>query len=253
MIPKKLLISVLFVLILFLVPLLGIEAQSDVPYSVSLRRDFGYGNGADIQGKMTLSLKGDESQIKRVVFLIDGKEMAVLTQPPFKTSFSTDTYAIGQHELSAEVETVQGEVYDTRGLTYNFIGSDQVGKSMQKILLPVFGVIAASLLISYLVGKPKKSGNEPGQISYGAMWGGAICKACGLPFSRSPFGMNMVIGRLERCPHCGKWQFTQRTSTERLAEAEKGLLKKVELPQETPVGSDQGQDLLDDTRYIDKL
>ena len=33
--------------------------------------------------------------------------------------------------------------------------------------------------------------------------GGAICPRCELPYSRKTFSPNLLIGRLERCPHCG--------------------------------------------------
>ena len=97
-------ITVLLVLCAFLLaPLSRVSAQTEQPYRVSLRRDFGYGSGMDIQGRMTLSLKGDESAVSRVTFLMDSQELFSTESAPYAFSFTTDTYPSGVHQLSARV------------------------------------------------------------------------------------------------------------------------------------------------------
>jgi hypothetical protein len=58
--------------------------------------------------------------------------------------------------------------------------------------------------------------------SYGA-GGAAVCSRCGLPFARSPLGINLVTGKLARCPHCGKWQVAGMAGPTALAAAEARL------------------------------
>ena len=41
-----------------------------------------------------------------------------------------------------------------------------------------------------------------------------------MPFSRHFFSLNMVLGKLERCPHCGKWAIVPAASTSVLKQAE---------------------------------
>lgn len=50
--------------------------------------------------------------------------------------------------------------------------------------------------------------------------GGAVCSRCELPFGRHVLSPNLLIGKLERCPHCGKWAIVHRATREALEEAE---------------------------------
>ncbi len=58
--------------------------------------------------------------------------------------------------------------------------------------------------------------------SYGPA-GAAVCSRCGLPFSRSLLGVNLVTGKLARCPHCGRWQVAGIAGRQALAAAEARL------------------------------
>ena len=40
---------------------------------------------------------------------------------------------------------------------------------------------------------------------------------CGLPFARNVLDLNMLMGKLVRCPHCGKWAVLPAASPEELA------------------------------------
>ena len=55
--------------------------------------------------------------------------------------------------------------------------------------------------------------------SYGPA-GAAVCSKCGLPFSRGILSVNLFTGKLERCPHCGKWQIATVAGREALVAAE---------------------------------
>jgi len=86
--------------------------------------------------------------------------------------------------------------------------------------------------------------------SYG-LSGGTICPNCGRPYSRHIWAPNVVIGKFDRCPHCGKWRVVQRLSTATLRAAEQAELEGSEpsLP-ETPLSEEEKlRRLLDDSRF----
>jgi hypothetical protein len=82
--------------------------------------------------------------------------------------------------------------------------------------------IAASMGLAVAIWLYATRTSAAGPITYG-LAGGAVCPKCGLPFSRSVFGLNLLVGKLSRCPHCGKWSVVGRASPEELAAAEAKL------------------------------
>jgi len=252
---KLVLVMLLFALFL---PARAVFGQDESPYSISIRRDFGFGNGADIQGRMTISVKGDESTIAKVIFLLDDKEMATVTSAPFKHSFSTDQYSAATHQISAKVVTVAGVSYPTRVLTYRFLSANEVGDGMKKILIPIgiitlLGMGVPALLQSTSQKKRQQHPGEP--VNYGYS-GGAICPKCGYPFARSFLSPHVGSLKFERCPSCKKWSMVGRASLEDLREAEQAEARKYgnAIDQADPSKTQKEQkDSLDDTRYIDGL
>ena len=77
---KKRILLAFFLGLLFALTFTVVLAQ-DSPYSLRIVRDWGYGNGSDINGRMSLSIKGDEDQVRQVSFLMDGELMATVTTP----------------------------------------------------------------------------------------------------------------------------------------------------------------------------
>ena len=249
---KKAIGFLLFCCALLLVPLGSAHAQTEKPYRVSLRRDFGYGSGMDIQGRMTLSLKGDESLVSRVTFLLDGEELVSKEDAPFSFSFTTDDYPSGVHQLSARVETTDGKTFTTDALTYNFLSKEAANKSTVGIIIPLLGLVAGIALLSWLIqylGSRKKPNS--GVQAYLGFYGGAVCSKCGRPFARSLLGMNVVAGRLERCPHCGKWSLTRRASLAELEAAEAAERASVVVGEAPAEPRSQMEDMLDDSKYYD--
>lgn len=219
------------------------------PFTLRMVRDWGYGNGTDINGRMSLSVKGDQAQIQQVTFFIDGEVMASVTSAPFKLQFDTNNFESGMHRLTAEVKTIAGETYTTNGLVSNFVEKGAANQSTLKILLLVGGIVAVSMGIQFLMQKnanknPKYDKN--GRIQYG-VWGAAVCPSCGQPFNRSFLGINLVGVRLERCPHCGKLVAARRASPLEIERANQKTQpeepqKFVEKPEE---------DDLDESRFVD--
>jgi hypothetical protein len=80
--------------------------------------------------------------------------------------------------------------------------------------------------------------------------GGAVCSRCRLPFSRSTFSPNLLVGKLERCPHCGKWGIARRATAMELEEAEKRYsLDEMNLQLENAQKDAVLKKALEDSRY----
>jgi hypothetical protein len=178
---------------------------------IGLRRDFGYASGTGkIQGTFTISASGS-ADLTRVVFYLDGQTMGEVQQAPFSLRFSTDTYNLGEHIFSAVGYTSSGRKLQSSSVTASFVTAKEGWEAGLKILVPilslVFGVtlltIAGTVFSSGLIGK-KLSDLPPGAERHYGIVGGAICPRCKRPFSRHVLSPNMVVGKLERCPYCGK-------------------------------------------------
>ncbi len=224
-------------------------------YSVHLAKDFGYGAGSNVRGTFSISVRGDQENIQRVIFMVDGKEMITISEAPFKFQFKTDDYGFGWHDLSVEVVTRNGETVVTESVRYNFLSPEEESSGITGIILPIGGIILVVLVISALIpllGKRKseRTGGKP--RSYGIM-GGTICPKCGCPFPRHIFAMNLLVGRLDRCDSCGKWVMTTRATPEQLAVAEEAEEAAIAQSAEPVAVKDSEVDQLEASKYVDSL
>jgi len=242
-------IFMLFVLaMVFALSFSAVMAQES-PFTLRMVRDWGYGNGTDINGRMSLSVKGDQAQIQQVTFFIDGEVMASVTSAPFKLQFDTNNFDPGLHRLTAEVKTIAGETYTTNGLVSNFVEKGAANQSTLKILLLVGGIVAVSMGIQFLMQKNANKNpkyDENGRIQYG-VWGAAVCPSCGQPFNRSFLGINLVGVRLERCPHCGKLVAARRASPLEIERAN----QKTQPEEPQKFVEKLEKDDLDESRFVD--
>ena len=242
-------IFMLFVLaMVFALSFSAVMAQES-PFTLRMVRDWGYGNGTDINGRMSLSVKGDQAQIQQVTFFIDGEVMASVTSAPFKLQFDTNNFDPGLHRLTAEVKTIAGETYTTNGLVSNFVEKGAANQSTLKILLLVGGIVAVSMGIQFLMQKNANKNpkyDENGRIQYG-VWGAAVCPSCGQPFNRSFLGINLVGVRLERCPHCGRLVAARRASPLEIERAN----QKTQPEEPQKFVEKLEKDDLDESRFVD--
>ncbi|MCX6055460.1 MAG: hypothetical protein NTZ74_11220 [Chloroflexi bacterium] len=224
-------------------------------FRLNINRDFGYGAGADIRGLFSLSVVGPAG-FTAVTYLMDGKGVAVLTQSPFKFQFNTSQYAFGWHDLSAEVTTSGGEVIQTPVRRLNFVSSAEETSGMKKILFPMLsligGIFLVMILAQWIVTKRQNPhGISPGfQRNYG-LFGGSICKKCGRPTPRHLWGLNMVVGKLDRCENCGQWSLMRVQPLEVLRAAEKAE-QQSEDSKTRAVGrteEDKLRDLIEKSKY----
>lgn len=216
-----------------------VQAQTDSEWVLRLTRNFGYGSGSDIQGNMTLYLDGDLSSVVRVVYYIDDNAMDVVTQSPFKLPFTTDNYEPGVHKMRAEVSTADGKLASAGPIVYNFLSTAESGKKTTTVI----GITLAAMAFSWFISSRQKGG----EVTSGGMFGLAVCNRCGKAFARSILGMNIVVGKFERCPHCGKWQITRRASPLEIEWAKED--ERQEVPQE--ITEKPEKDDLDESRFVD--
>ena len=223
--------------------------ESGASLQLTVDRDFGFSMGGRIQGKFTLKATGPEN-LTQVEFLIDDVVVSTDREPPFRYSFNTGDYDLGVHRISGVGYTALGEVLRSPVRTYKFVSMEEGLRGASGIVIPLLIGIGALVMIAtvgtMLMGRQK---GRPRIGEYGAA-GGALCPRCGLPYSRHALSPNLLIGKLERCPHCGKWAIVRRATREALERAEARLVDDearggLELESE----EDKLHRMIDDSRF----
>jgi hypothetical protein len=246
---KKFQSAVLFMLILFL-PVAAFAQAGDDVLPLKIKRDFGLGLGRTIQGTFSLHVEELEG-LELVEFLIDDQVVSSIASAPFRYSFSTNEFLPGMHSISAVGTFIDSRVQRADPQTYEFIGAEEARGVTMKILLPIFLIVGVVMLLSgagtMLLGR-KKGSFKMGE--YG-MAGGAVCPRCELPFARHTLAPNLLIGKLERCPHCGKLSIVPRAGTNLLRAAEERLMEDQGRGKfsEAPTEEQTMQQMLDDSRF----
>ena len=258
---KSLNISLMIIISLsLLLPSSRSYAQSETELQLKLRRDFGYGGpDRDIQGNFSMSVSGPENLI-RVEYYIDGDPIGEsVDSTSFRFKFKTDDFSLGVHKLRAVGYTSNGRVLDSNEITRNFVSAQEGYSTVIKIVAILLGLLIGVSLLSYaftiLLGRNKKSSVELGAPrSYGPL-GGTICPKCGKPFSRHIWGLNIGMGKFDRCPHCNKWSITNRVSPTQLRAAELAELGDAKTDSEVEVPETSKEERLrkelEDSRFDD--
>ncbi len=230
-------------------------AQDDAELKLRLSRTFGYSSGAgDIQGLFTIYVAGPEDLVK-VTFYLDEEAMGEVAQPPFELRFNTDNYPLGVHTISAIGLTSAGREVRSNELRVKFVTAEEGFQAGARIVLPLLGVAFAAIIFSSLLafwGSGKLKQLPLGAPRNYGVAGGAICVRCGRPFPRHFFSLNLLIGKLERCPFCGKWAIVAAVPLEKLRAAEQAELEGAQSVMTAPLS--EGEALrkeLDNSRYID--
>jgi len=240
----------LFLTLLLLIPVNAWAQEEDETLKLSVRRDFGYGDGTHIQGRFSLRVSGPEDLL-RVEFLIDDEIVSIDTEPPFRYGFSTGEFSPGKHTLAAIGYTTSGESLRSSTRTYEFITAEEARASIVKFVVTMIVLVGVFILLGALgllmLGR-RKGAFRPGE--YG-LAGGAVCPRCSLPYSRHVLAPNMLVGKLERCPHCGKWALVRRATTTELEAAEAGLVVDRDQGRLRPEEDDEERlrRMLDESRF----
>lgn len=184
------------------------SAQEEPEIDLRLSRTFGYSSGTgDMQGTFKMKVTGPDTLIK-VTFYLDETILAGDSQAPFELSFNTDSYPLGVHRLYAIGTAADGTEMHSREIKVNFVSAEEGIEAGLSFALPIFGLIIGimvlSLVFSIFSGKKQRL-LPPGMPRKYGTAGGTICPRCKRPYSLHFFAPNMIIGKFERCPFCGKW------------------------------------------------
>ncbi len=243
-------IFALFVSVLLGALLFSTASAQSEGFTVSLSRDFGYGGGNNIQGTFSIKASGPAA-LAAVDFMVDGVVVSTDTEAPFRYQFSTDAYPPGIHTLTAVGRMPDGTTLTGREFVVTFLTSEEAGQATMDLIIPLLAVVGGitvlGVALPLLFSRGKKF--TPGQ--YG-LAGGAVCTRCALPFSRSVLAPNMVFGKLERCPHCGKWAIVRAASPTELLAAEARLTSEgTATPAKAETDEEKLRRLADESRYSD--
>lgn len=224
---KKLSFALLIVVLASLFVVFVAQAQSD-ELAISFSRDFGYSSGGgDIQGLFSIKV-GGPATLTKVVFYMDDKVMGEDTEAPFKLQFTTDDYPLGQHAMYAAGTTSDGRELKTKTVHANFVSAAQGNQAAMRIAIPILGIALVAILLSTVI--PIITGRRTVILESGTPrnypLGGAICPKCQRPFAVHIYGLNLGLGKFDRCPYCGKWSLVRRESLQKLRAAEEAELAR---------------------------
>jgi len=194
------------------------------PYRLNVHRNYGFSSGSQIRGSFSLDITGDLAQVSAVKYMLDGKAMAEVTQPPFSTRFDTSQYALGEHKLSAVINLKNGTSLNTDKRQYEFVSSEAEFAAVRSIIFPlgggVFLIILIMVGIQILGGRSRRrDASSMPEIERFSHLGGAICPKCGAPTPLHWWALNLSFNKkYDRCEECGKWSLVARVDSDRLAE-----------------------------------
>jgi len=217
--------SLLLLLIVFAwkAPVAEVFAQADNELLLRMYRNFGYSSGnGDIQGTFTLKVSGPEN-LRRVEFYIDRSLLGEVSQPSYQWRFQTGDYNLGVHTLFAHGYTTDGQTIGSNQIRVQFVSAEEGWQAGIRVAVPllviVFGLLAISLVLTFLIARKTKNLPLGTPRNYGRT-GGAICPECNRPFSRHLLALNLLSGKLERCPFCGKFSIVKAAPLAELRAAE---------------------------------
>ena len=231
------------------IPVVVFAGQEDSSLQLRLIRNFGYGGLGKIQGNFTLKIDNPPEELEKVEFFMDEEIVAVVDSDPFQFKFHTSSYSDGEHKMTAVGTLLNNTQIESNRITKLFLSSDQAFGETQQLLGPI--LIGVAILTVLGVGVPlllnRNKDFIPGK--YGPA-GGAVCPRCELPLSRSVLSLNLLVGKLVNCPHCGKTSILARASSIELKEAETRYANK-DKQDNTQVGKHDLRKQLEDSRFED--
>jgi DNA-directed RNA polymerase subunit RPC12/RpoP len=219
--------------------------------TLRLSRDWGYGGfNNDIQGTFSMKVTGPDD-LARVEFYIDDAQIGEDTSAPFKFQFVTDNYPLGAHSLWAMGYAAGGQELRSQAVSATFVPASATTGMLLKIFVPLAAVIVGAILLAALVsivtGRKLKS-LPPGTPRQYPL-GGAVCPKCGRPFAMHLLGLNLLSGKLDRCPYCGKWSVVRRVPLAKLRDAEQAELEAAQGPVPETPEEEKLRQKLDDSKY----
>ncbi len=232
------------------------SAQSE-EVRLNVQRKFGFSSGSQIRGTFALDISTPLT-VQSVKYMLDGQLIQEVKQSPFTLTFQTTEYSTGWHELSAVVLTSDNRTLQTVPRRFEFVSAEAEGQAVFGIIVPLLGGIALLMLIGVLTQVFMFQKKGLNRLPLGAprtygMLGGTICPKCHRPFSRHWWGINMVVGKFDRCDYCGNWSITNRLSSQELAAAEAEELKQAQTQSsiQGQAPEDKTKKMIDDSKFLD--
>ena len=220
---KRLTIALSLTLTICMLAISSAFAQGE-GITLELSRDFGSSLGTgDIQGLFSMKVTGPDNLV-RVEFYIDDTRIGEDTGSPFGIQFSTDDYPLGLHDLYAIGYTSDGQELPSRVLTGNFVSAGEGWDAVSSIIIPlavILLVVILAVIVPAIATRGKLEHLPLGAERDYGFRGGAICPKCHRPFAMHLWGLNLGLGRYDRCPYCGKWSIVRSQSLAKLREAER--------------------------------
>ncbi len=221
-------------------------AQTDNELDLGLSRDFGTGIGNNIQGTFSFRVSGPDD-LATVTFYIDDQIVAEDNEAPFRHQFKTEAYPLGVHTLRATGLTQDGRELSSNSLTRNFISGSSAGRTTLYIVIPILIIaIGGRLLSSWITNRGRNKSQGQSEINVHGPFGGTICPKCNKPFARHIWGFNLVVGKYDRCPHCGKWSLVRAMPPDVLDAS-------VEAMQQAKTTQEKSTDTNDEDRWRKRL
>jgi DNA-directed RNA polymerase subunit RPC12/RpoP len=228
---KKIRLAFLLAVLAGVITALPVLAQEGT-LTLSLSRDWGYGGfGGDIQGTFSFHVRGP-SNLVRVEYYIDELKIGEDTTAPFDLQFVTDNYPLGAHELYALGYTDDGKILRSNSSHPTFVSASEGGAVALKIVAPMLVLVFGAMILSAVI--PLLTGRKTAALAAGTprqyTLGGGVCPKCSRPFAFHLLSLNMLTGKLTRCPYCGRWSIVRRASVQELRAAEQAEIETAKGP-----------------------
>jgi predicted RNA-binding Zn-ribbon protein involved in translation (DUF1610 family) len=250
---------IVFFLVGLLLPVSTVLAE-DPGFEIRLNRDFGYGGmGNQIQGRFSIIVK-DDLDFLQVTYMMDDTEMGVLTEAPFRFSFSTDDFVPGNHEYWAIGVLSDGTMLESNRISANVLTAEEANVDVGLILGIIFGTIIVgggiSWVITTVVSKRTEKGEyfDANHLPKGFnLRGGTICPKCGEAYAYHVFSANLLTHKFDRCPHCGKFSLTRSVSRDKIiAEVSKRHGEDLEIENKQPLTEEEKlRKQLEESKFLD--
>ncbi len=191
---------------------------------LSVRRNFGYSAGSQIQGSFRMEIVNPPADLVSVVFSLDDTVVGTVSAPPYRLDFDTDDYPLGWHALSATGQTADGRTLTTAKRRFEFVSAEAGWQVVGGIALPMLALIGGVMVITFLIPLATAALGRRSAVPLGAersfgLLGGAICPSCQRPFAIHFWSLNLAFQRFDHCDHCGRWSLVRRATPAQLAEA----------------------------------
>ena len=247
---KKNSVAILITILLSLVIISTAYAQAE-ELTLGLSRDFGSGGfNGDIQGTFTVKASGP-ANLERVQFFLDDTLLGEDTESPFAIQFITDNYPTGAHVFTAVGFTTDGKQIGSKTISAVFVSKEEASAASLKMIVPILAVVFGAMVISAITSmvNMRKGKKLPAGAARSYSFGGGICPKCKRPFGFRLLGMNMIVGKLTPCPHCGKWSVVKRATMSELHAAELAELDTEKAQIYEASDEEKLRKELDDSRY----